>query len=82
MGLPCLVSIRIVLPVSLGAQHHFPARFPNLAVRGRWLKPIINVILDKADQKLINGCGQNTRFIIAYNRNYRFSDHLLDPLCI
>ena len=35
---------------------HYPARLPNLAVRGRWLKPIINVILDKAEQKLINGC--------------------------
>ena len=44
IGLPCLVSSKRGLPVSLGAQQmHYPARLPNLAVKGRWLKPTINV---------------------------------------
>ena len=56
MGLPCLVSSKRVLPVSQGAQQMpFPARLPKVTVRGRWLKPIINVVLDEAEQKLILG---------------------------
>ena len=82
MGLPCLVSSKRVLPVSLGAQQmHVSSRLPNLAVRGRWLKPIISEILDMAGKKYNNWLSENPRFIIALkNRNYRFSHNLLDPL--